>query len=231
VLVRFRPEAERHAGGSKTAHACARGGISPRADIATISAASTTQLIRRGTAHLDRRVLKLIRPGSSSVMEKKRRSRRRRGPARALNRAAVENLLHVWTVWTRRTPLGVLVRYGTTSGHVRHRSGVQAGEQRVRTVRAAWLELHPEKRDSDLRADARLRLSRLSPAQAHESGRSGRGPPPGVLPPALAISARQHRVAPRREALHARAVCHRTCSADHRQLNPVLALGAVLPHR
>jgi site-specific DNA recombinase len=123
---------------------------------------------------------------------------------------------------------------GRRRGHVRHGGGVRAGRAaRASGVRTAGLGAAPGE-DEARRPLARhggLRLPRLSPAQAHERTDLGTATPTGVLPPALALSARHATDSTARERPHASRRVSPGPARTHRAAQPGPArMGRVLSH-
>ena len=147
----------------------------------------------------DRRVLKLIRQWlQAGVMEDGRVTATVAGtPQGGVISPLLSNIyLHVLdNVWTRRSAqLGVLVRYADDFVVMCDtKAGVRAGRAaRARDFRAARAGAAPGQDEAGrpLVGTRGLRLSRLSPAQAHERPHLGAAAQAGVLPPALAVAAR-----------------------------------------
>ena len=185
----------------------------------------------------DRRVLKLIRQWlQAGVMEDGRVTATVAGtPQGGVISPLLSNIyLHVLdTVWTRRyAHLGVLVRYADDFVVMCDtKSACEQAEQRVRDIFARLgLELHPDKtRRVDLSRGARgLRLSRLSPAQAHERSHLGADNTARVYFLQRWPSQRaMQRIRQRVKALHARAACViGTCATPSRSSTRCCAAGA-----
>ena len=121
--------------------------------------------------------------------------------------------------------LGTLVRYADDFVVMCDtKAACEEAEQRVRAVLARLgLELHPEKtRTGRPLARARgLRLSRLPPAQAHERADLGADAATRLLPPAVAVAARDDAGAAAREGADVHAPrCHEDLRDDHRGPQP-----------
>ena len=146
----------------------------------------------------DRRVLKLIRQWlQAGVMEDGEvRATVAGTPQGGVISPLLSNIyLHVLdTVWTRRyAHRGVLVRYADDFVVMCDtKAACEQAEQRVREhFRATRPGAAPGQNETGRPLARRrgLRLSRLSPAQAHEWAHLGATTPTGVLPPAMAVSA------------------------------------------
>ena len=113
--------------------------------------------------------------------------------------------------WTKQcAQFGALVRYADDFVIVCNtRADLDEAERRVKLIfKRLRLELHPDKtRKVELsRRQARLRLPRLSPAQAHVGQDLGEGTQARVLPPALAVDDEREAGEAAREGANARSL-------------------------